>query len=105
MNCRFRWCAAPHAAADGSGSHIGDVAQFTGLTVRLSLIEHPGDEPGAAHVRLIRPVGARVRIYDLTPQAAIDLSEIFAGIDVRDLTAICQALYRAGVVLESATQP
>lgn len=105
MRCRFRWCTAPHATVESAGRHVGNVAEFTGLSVRLALVEQPGDEPDDAYVRLLHSAGATVRTYDVTPQAAIDWSELLAGIDVRDLAAVCQALYRAGLVLESVTQP
>lgn len=99
MSCRIAWCTAPHATPETKGHHIGDVAQFLGLVVRLVLVEQPGDKLDEAYVRLLRPIGERVHTYDITPQTAIDTAEIFAAIDVRDLTAVCQALRRAGIVL------
>jgi hypothetical protein len=64
-----------------------------------ALVEEPGNDPDIGYVRLLRPVENRVRTFDITPQAAVDVAEIFTGIDIRDLTAICQALQRAGIVL------
>jgi hypothetical protein len=99
VSCRIRWCTAPHTTPETKGVHIGGVAQFLGLAVHLVLVEQPGDEPDEAYVRLLRPIAERVHTYDITPQTAVDMSEVFAAIDVRDLKAVCQALGRAGVVL------
>lgn len=98
MNCRFPWCTVTHNLGNET-KHSALVATFARLTLIACLVEHPHPEPDEAWVRMVYPVGERERQHDIRPTAAADWSEMLTAIDVRDLSAIAQALYRAGVTL------
>lgn len=99
MSCHITWCTAVHDKPANQHAHMAVVATFTRLMVIAFLVEQPGTEPDEVWVRMVYPVGERTREHDITPTAAADWSEMLATIDVRELAAISQALYRAGVTL------
>lgn len=101
--CAYPWCTAPHVEPDHMSKHGGEVARFSGLTVRLMLVEEPGDDPDEAWVRMSYKVAGKQRTHDVRPQAAADWSELLTAVDVAELPSIAQALYRAGVTLGASS--
>ncbi|MFF0860874.1 hypothetical protein ACFYUV_03875 [Nonomuraea sp. NPDC003560] len=98
MNCHISWCTVPHKSNNETG-HSATVATFTDLMVIAILLEQPDPEQNEGWIRMVYPIGDRQRHHDITPTAAADWSETLAAIDMRELSSIAQALYRAGVTL------
>ncbi|AQZ67655.1 unnamed protein product [[Actinomadura] parvosata subsp. kistnae] len=97
MSCHIPWCVATHAKPGTKHIHGGAAVSIgSSLTVRQMLHEWPGDLPDEPWVQLVYKVHGRERELYVYPQAAVDWSELLAGLDVRDLAAFSQALYRAG---------
>ncbi|MEV6159446.1 hypothetical protein AB0L53_54850 [Nonomuraea sp. NPDC052129] len=102
MRCRHRWCQVAHKDPFDA-NHKGVIAEFAGLKVGLSLAERPGDMLDESWVQLDYSANGYRHHHDVTPQAAADWAEILAAVDVRELAAIAQALYQAGVTLGAST--
>jgi hypothetical protein len=96
---RFAWCARQHGITNLT-SHFGSVARYSGLTITAHLEERPGAGPNR-WIRMIFQVNGSRRMFDITPQDSLSWADLLSVTDVRELSAIAQTLYRAGVTLEA----
>ncbi|MGW4411751.1 hypothetical protein ACWEJ6_47555 [Nonomuraea sp. NPDC004702] len=97
MSCHISWCTASHDK--GQNAHMTVLSSFTNLLLMLVLVENPGDQPDEAWIRMSYRLPGGVREHEVTPRAAADWSEFLGAIDMRELSSIAPALYRAAVML------